>query len=46
MDSRILEKDLRKRKECDHTYNMPRENKFRVSKEKMRQLENIDSKVR
>lgn len=28
MDSRTSEKDLRKLKECDHIYNMPRENKY------------------
>lgn len=27
MDSRTLEKDLKKLKECDHVYNMSRENK-------------------
>lgn len=45
MDSRTLEEDLRKL-ECDHTYNMPRENKFNIAKEKLRQLENIGSNVR
>lgn len=46
MDSRTLEKGLRKLEEYDHTYNMPRENKFNIGKEKLRQLGNIGSKVR
>lgn len=47
MDSTTyFEKDLRKLKEFDDTYNMPRENEFDIGRKKLRQWEKIGNKVR